>query len=332
MTSQPGLGTGNPLYAATIGTSDIARSIDFYTRVMGFDVVDRAKLGGPPLARHWHVPAGAQLDVAVLADRWEFGRIVLLHWIDWAGRPIRHVGGQRCFGLINLNFYTNDIEQQTRRIAAAGCRPWTDPIEHDMGHDIGEPIEVMIDGPDTVILNLLQLQARNLNARVMETANYVRSTLGFNARGLTPVVTTQHCVRDADRGIAFYRSVVGMEVRIDTILKGELMEKFMGYPPGAMTRDVYVNGNSIIGKIAVNQPLNFACSDLVPNAVPPNYGYLAQSFIVDDLATALAHATRIGSQVYSPPTEIELPALRHCVSAIVRNPGSGALQELIQVA
>lgn len=332
MTSQPGLGTGNPLYAVTIGTSDIDRSIDFYTRLMGFDVVDRARLAGSPLARHWNVPADARLDVAVLADRWEFGRVILLHWADWPGRPIRDVEGQRCFGLINLNFYTNDIERHTRRIAEAGCRPWTDPIEHDMGPDIGEPIEVMIDGPDTVILNLLQLQARNPNARVMETVNYVRTVLGFNARGLTPVVTTQHCVRDADRGIAFYRSVVGMEVRIDTILKGDLMEKFMGYPPGAMTRDVYVNGNSIIGKIAINQPLNFACSDLVPAAVPPNYGYLAQSFLVDDLDQAIEQAALVGAIPFSPPTEITMPGLGACVAAIVRNPGSGALQELIQPA
>jgi catechol 2,3-dioxygenase-like lactoylglutathione lyase family enzyme len=321
----------HPVYAATIGTQDLERSIEFYRNLLGFEVADRDVLGGRAFALHWNVPEDARAEVAVLADRWRYGRVVLMKWIDWEGKPIRTIPGQRCYGLINLNLYSNDIERHTARIAEAGGRPWTSPTVHDMGEEIGEPIEVMIDGPDTIILNLIMLQARNPNARVAETGAFVANVLGYNACGLTPVVTTQHCVRDAERACGFYRDALGFSVRIDTILRGDLMERFMGYPPGAMTRDIYLFGQSIIGKIAVNQPLNFSCTDLVPDACPPNYGYMAQSLLVDDLLGATEKATRTGAALFSPPVEIALPGLGKTHSAVLRNPGSGALQELIQV-
>lgn len=323
----------SPLYAATIGTTDLDRSVRFYREYIGFDLVDRARLSGAAFTSHWNVSEAARAEVAVLADRWEYGRIVLVQWNNpHAGKPIRNVVGQRCYGLINLNFYSNDIERHTAILAEAGYRPWSEPVVHDMGHTVGEPIEVMIDGPDTVILNLITLLARNPAAQVLETASYVADVFKYNRCGLTPVVTTQHCVRDADRAIAFYTRVLGMFVRTDTILKGDLMEKFMDYPKGAMTRDVYLQGKTRLGKIAVNQPLNFPCSDIVPNAVPPNFGYMAQTFIVNDLDRALARCETVGAQVFSGPVEMIIPALGPSRAAIVKNPGSGALQELIQRA
>jgi hypothetical protein len=110
------------------------------------------------------------------------------------------------------------------------------------------------------------------------------------------------------------------------------MEKFMDYPRGARTRDVYLQGKPRLGKIAVNQPLNFPCSDIVPNAVPPNFGYMAQTFLVNDLDHALSLCEAVGAGMFSPPVEMVVPALGAARTAIVRNPGSGALQELIERA
>ena len=72
--------------------------------------------------------------------------------------------------------------------------------------------------------------------------------------------------------------------------------------------------------------------NLVPDAVPPNIGYLAQSFQVDDIdETASACAPRSAREEFSAPAEIDLPGRGRCMSMVVRNPGSGALQELFQV-
>jgi hypothetical protein len=68
----------------------------------------------------------------------------------------------------------------------------------------------------------------------------------------------------------------------------------------------------------------------VPRAVAPNIGYLAQTFIVPDLAASLGAARELGAEVFSSPLELDMPALGRVATAILRNPGSGALHELVQ--
>jgi hypothetical protein len=199
-----------------------------------------------------------------------------------------------------------------------------------MGAQVGQPIEVMLDGPDSVILNLIQLRADRPQARILRTAAYIADHGGFNRRGSTAVATSAHNVRDYARALAFHVQVLGMSVRNDVVLQGPAMERFTRFPAGARARDTYLQGNHIFGKIAMINPLNFRCVDLVPRALAPNIGYLAQSFVVADLMASLACARQLQSELFSAPVEMTLPALGRVFSASVRNPGSGALHELIQ--
>jgi len=65
--------------------------------------------------------------------------------------------------------------------------------------------------------------------------------------------------------------------------------------------------------------------------VPPNIGYLAQSFQVADIAATAIACAQVGAKILTPPVEIDLPGHGRCKAMIVRNPGSGALQELFQI-
>jgi hypothetical protein len=71
--------------------------------------------------------------------------------------------------------------------------------------------------------------------------------------------------------------------------------------------------------------------NLVPDAVPPNIGYLAQSFQVADLVETARASAAVGAETVSGPMEIDLPGRGKCAAMVVKNPGSGALQELFQV-
>jgi catechol 2,3-dioxygenase-like lactoylglutathione lyase family enzyme len=199
-----------------------------------------------------------------------------------------------------------------------------------MGEDVGQPIEVMLEGPDTVIINLIELRADRAHARILRTAAYINHHGGYNRCGSTAVATSAHNVRSTEKGLAFYSRVLGMSVRNDVVLQGEEMERFTRFPAGARARDIYLQGDHIFGKIAMIQPLNFECVDVVPRAVAPNIGYLAQSFLVPDLSAALVVAAALGADVYSPPLELSMPALGEVLTAVVRNPASGALHELIE--
>jgi len=86
----------------------------------------------------------------------------------------------------------------------------------------------------------------------------------------------------------------------------------------------------MFGKIALSQPINYPCTDLVPSAVAPNIGYLAQVFMVKDLTEVEAACKTFPCEVYTPRMELTMPGVGRCHVLTVRNPGSGALQQLVQ--
>ena len=133
-----------------------------------------------------------------------------------------------------------------------------------------------------------------------------------------------------DQALAFYYGPLGMKLFVESVLDVVELNRANNLPDDAKTRSVLVQGSHEYGKIALAEPMNYEIPDLVPASVAPNIGYLAQSFQVNDLATALAGCAETGAAVFSGPAEVELPGRGHCAAAIVRNPGSGALQELFQ--
>lgn len=321
--------SGCPVHAATIGVADLARSSALYREQLGLDLLGEQRLSGRAFETHWGLPPGSTATLQVLGEaRFPCGRLALIEFDAPGRRRVREIEDQSMFGLINLNFYSDDIFAHTRRLEAAGCAPWSEPQEHDMGA-MGKPIEVMLEGPDGIVINLIELRG-DPGARVLRTRAWIDDHGGFNRCGTTPMVTTSHHVKEYDPAREFYTRVLGMSVRNDLVLGGENMERFTRYPRGARARDTYLQGNHVYGKIALMHPLNFACEDVIPKAVAPNIGYLAQTFLVDDLAATLALAAQVGATTFSPPVEMELAPLGRVTAAIVRNPGSGALQELIE--
>ena len=117
---------------------------------------------------------------------------------------------------------------------------------------------------------------------------------------------------------------------IDDVLDKPETNHFLDRPKGARTRATFMTSTHPFGKIALSHPLNYEAPTKGDLAVAPNIGYLAQSFLVPDLNGALKVCADIGADVYSAPVEIELPGEEPCTAAIVRNPGSGALMELIE--
>ena len=110
-----------------------------------------------------------------------------------------------------------------------------------------------------------------------------------------------------------------------------MQNHFLRLPEKAKTAVKFVQGNHMFGKVALSQPLNYPCVDLVPTAVAPNIGYIAQTFVVKDLNEAKVACENMRCDVYAPPMEIDMPGMGRCTSYTVRNPGSGALQQLIQM-
>jgi catechol 2,3-dioxygenase-like lactoylglutathione lyase family enzyme len=320
--------SGAPLDAAVIGVADIEHSTAFYRDQIGLDLLASGTVDDPATLAYWH--SAEPMRMALLGYGPDaVGRVMLLQFGSGGGVLIREPGERRATGLANLNFYTDDIHADYDRFRQLGFEFWSEPVQHDFGPRVGTPIEVVFDGPDGVAINLVELITPDDATLIGEMRRFV-AEYGRTDRGYTPVVTSAHNVQSIDAAVAFYERVLGMHVAIDEVLESAESNHFLGLESDARTHTVFVQGAHMFGKIALSQPLNYSVDSLVERAVAPNIGYLAQSFRVEDLAAARAACDELGAAIYSDIAIPVSPGRNAARSLIVRNPGSGALQELYE--
>lgn len=322
---------GAPLHAAVIGARRLEESLRFYNGFIGLEVIDRGVLSGDAFESFWHLPSGSSARYAALAERSGIvGRVVLIEFSADERLPIRDIPDESAYGLMNLNFYTADIHRDAAMLEAAGYPLWSPPVRHVMAAAVGSPTEVMLDGPDTVIVNLVELTTADPATVIGQMRAYVAEQFGYNRQGFTPVVTTQHCSPDMAADVRFYEAALGMGVLFEDTLSDPEQNLFSRYPEHSTTLCTFVQGNHMFGKVAVNQPVDYPCVSMTGTAVAPNIGYIAQAFLVRDVETSMARGREVGATDYSSLTSLHFPGLGEVLTALVRSPGSGALIQLIQ--
>ncbi|MDX2225313.1 MAG: VOC family protein [Rhodospirillaceae bacterium] len=331
--------SGSPLSAAVLGVSSIDTARAFYQGVIGLDATPVAVWRGPAFERHFNLPAGASARAVMFAfaaaphlpgnaPGAKVGRVLALEFDAPARTQIPQPGDRTYRGLWNLNFYVDDIRATTRDLKAQGFNFWSEPVGYEVSAKAGAPVEVLFDGPDGLAINLVELTG-GPDTTIGKLKQEV-DALGKTAKGYTQVSTTSHSIVDHAKALAFYTRVLGMQVRIDDILNKPETNHFLNRPRDAQTRATFVAGAHQFGKVALSYPLNYAVPDKVPLAVPPNIGYLAQSFLVPSLDAGLAACAEIGAETFSAPVALDIPGIGPARAAMVRNPGSGALMQLVE--
>lgn len=327
---------GSPLAAAVVSCERLEASVAFYRDEIGLDAGPVTEWSGAQFEALWGLPTATSARCCLLGvPGGDVGRVLLLEFQPPPGgalarERIQRTPNSQVFGLANLNFYVRDAAQAVRELGARGYRFWSPATQHSLDAGVGNPIEVIFDGPDGVAINLVELASRDAATRVGQMRAYVESH-GYTHAGYTPVVTTSHVVRSIAAARRFYEGVLHMGVLIDDELNAPHVNAFLRLPPDARTHITFMQGNHMFGKVALSEPLNYAgrCEDLVPRAQAPNIGYLAQMFEVTDLAAAEAASAAQHVAVVAPRAVIDLPGLGARDQMLVRNPGSGALQWLV---
>ncbi len=319
-----------PVSVVVIGVEKLESSLQFYADTLGLEVIEKLPLSGSEFEKHWGLPAGSSAKCAFLGHGADpVGRIQLLEF-DAPDRQRVRPNERRCAtGLFNLNVYTSDIFADVEMLRAGGFGFWSDPVHNDFGPAIGATHEVVFDGPDGIVINMIQLLTQDPNTYVGKLLVFLE-TYGRTSTGFTAVATTSHGVLDMEKALEFYYGPLQMTCFMETVLKGAAANKARGLPAEAETRSVFIQGGHEYGKIALSSPLNYEIPNLVADATPPNIGYLAQSFQVIDLQQTANACADLSVEVVSTPQEINLPGRGRCQAMVVRNPGSGALQEIFQ--
>jgi len=300
-----------------IGVDNMAESLGFYQGIVGMDVIGEGTLRGLRFAGHWRMPPETRVQSVLLqAKDHPVGRIMLLAFVDPRRERIRARRERRMIGLMNLNFYVADIQAAYRDLAAKGYEFWWPPKQHKLSAGVGQETGALLEGPDGVIVNLVQLDSTDESTRIGRMRKYFTAH-GATRTGYSPVVTSAHGVHSRDKALPIYRDLLGLEVVIDEPL-GAAEER---------THWTFLQGDHHFGKIALGQPLNYQAEDLTPLATAPSIGYLAQAFEVPSIDAVQTYCGETGVEVYSPPDEIDLPGLGRRQCMLVRNPGSSALMQ-----
>ncbi|MBT8441619.1 MAG: VOC family protein [Gammaproteobacteria bacterium] len=320
-----------PVNTVVIGVESLDASLDFYAGTLGLEVSESRTWQGPDFERYWKVPTGTQARCAFLEHGADpVGRIQLMEFDSPDRKLVRSSNIRRANGLFNLNIYASDIERDCENLKSQGFNFWSEPAHNNFGPAVGETMEGAFDGPDGVVINLIQLLSEDPQTVIGHIIKFI-DQYGRTPTGFTSVVTTAHSVLDMEKALAFYYGPLNMTLFIESVLEGAETNRALCLPEESRTRSVIVQGEHEYGKIALATPLNYEVPNLVPDAVPPNIGYLAQSFQIADIGKAASACAAVGAKEFSAPTEIDLPGRGECKSMIVRNPGSGALQELFEV-
>lgn len=320
-----------PVSAVIIGVDSLDASLEFYAGTLGLEVAEQRTWQGPDFERYWQLPAGSKARCAFLGHGADpVGRIQLMEFDGRDRKLVRSPEIRRATGLFNINIYASDIERDYTKLRSQGFNFWSEPAHNNFGPAVGETMEAAFDGPDGVVINLIQLLSDDPKTVIGHIIKFI-DEYGRTPTGFTSVVTTAHSVVDMEKALAFYYGPLHMTLFIESVLEGPVTNRALCLREHCRTRSVLVQGDHEYGKIALAVPLNYEVPNLVPDAVPPNIGYLAQSFQVADIDEVAAGCAAVGAEEFAPATEIDLPGRGACRSMLVRNPGSGALQELFQV-
>ena len=320
---------GTPFSMVVIGVDGLTDSVQFYQDVMGLDVLWQDSLKGPGFTDFWKLDAGMEADAALLGlDAEEFGRILLVDCKADNKVMIRPSDTKSILGLYNLNFHVDDCFAVVDVLRKQGIEFWSEPVKPDLDEEQGGTIEALFDGPAGVAINLVQL----IGGRPDNSIGQLREQLSNHAQsrtGFTPVATSTLAPKDGDPAVAFFKDTLGMFPAIDQVLGNPATNAMLGRPEDAQNRIVFLAPGHVFGKILLSQPVNYEVNDAVGRSHLPNIGYLAQSYVVDDLNDVCAQAKALGGEIKTEPMNIDVPGLGKRQCALITCPGSGVLIQLI---
>ena len=147
------------------------------------------------------------------------GRIQLMEFDAPNRKLVRPPDIRRATGLFNLNIYASDMAKDYAKLKSQGFNFWSQPARNNFGPAVGETLEAAFDGPDGVVINLIQLLSDDPKTVIGHIVKFI-AQYGRTPTGFTSVVTTAHGVLDMEKALAFYYGPLHMSLFIESVLKG----------------------------------------------------------------------------------------------------------------
>ena len=221
------LATERPLAGAvtTVGmtVADLGRSVDFYTRVLGFTLLSEVVAAGRDVERLDGV-AGAQKRIARLALGAE--TIELAEYARPRGRPIPPDARSNDRTFQHVAIVTSDMRRAHRWLRRAGVRPVSASPQRlpDWNPNAGGIEAFYFRDPDGHVLEAIHFPVGKGESRWQCPSTRGRGATRRGTRGAGDAAGTPPCplfrgidhtaivVGDTTRSLAFYRDVLGLRI------------------------------------------------------------------------------------------------------------------------
>lgn len=278
---------------ATVGVSDLERSVAFYADAFGYVAGGEAGLGGADIERAWRMPQGLTGRTVVMGPPGARSGLLRLACFDAPGQPIWGDHSRaRDYGHYALNIRVADVHATMDRVRAAGGTVRSEPTHWTVTPELAAWDSQACD-PDGVMLDVFQIEGEE------------GPLAGFDGTA-SELQTVAIRVSDAQAAAAFY-GALGFQVMYDKLIEG--MELFFRLPPGTAMRNVnmYMPGGTMNGRVEIAQYVGLPGRDQRDRAVPPNTGPLAVSLETGDLPATAGLLTAGGAARVCDPVEADLP-------------------------
>ncbi len=270
--SEAGLGAFTHV---TVGVASLSGAVAFWEQNFGLRVRDRRDGPDAALAKLWGIaPQAISRQALVLTPTGpgQWAAAGGLHLVEFAEPlpPVRR--GARVYDRLpkNLDLYTTGMEARCAELEAAGHRFRAKWAEMPAGGSVFR--EAQLPGHDDINVVLLEVFGPGY-ATPLSPRHYA---------GIGPLVTI---VGDGAAEAAFYRDVLGMPATLEMMLKGPVIERTVGLPPGAgLDLRVFGDPAEPLGRIEIIEYQQVRGEDLYPRARAPATGILHVSYRVPELA------------------------------------------------
>jgi catechol 2,3-dioxygenase-like lactoylglutathione lyase family enzyme len=141
-----------------IVVTDLGRSVDFYTKLLGFSLARTAQLEGEWIDRIVGL-RGVRAQVAYVVAPAGEPRLELLRYESPPGAAVPENSRANTVGLRHLALRVDDLAAMAARLRAAGVELFSEPVRVPAGvvrHDAGDKTLVYFLDPDGVILELAE--------------------------------------------------------------------------------------------------------------------------------------------------------------------------------
>ena len=302
----------SPIKTVVQIVSDLERSREIYEKGLRLKCIAESHSTTEDVGSIWGVGKADFRVVRMAREGEDFGCVDLVENPD-AVDKMRDSRRAFDYGIMTLNFRTNDIDAAVEKLVSCGATPVSEILEYN----VGKPMrELMMITPTGERLTIIEVGGRNLELPVFNEA----------------IATAGMVVPSMDSAKRFYTDGFGLTTSITFQAAGSPFDSLLGVDQldaldfATLTSDGIWTGKVELLELTVPSTSSVNTNELADLS---HTGYTFVTFLANDLDAVAESCRASGGEIIVEPAVVNRPFHEGNRAMIVRSPG-GEYIEVIE--